>query len=112
MHDTLTIGITFDTRKDFKFEHDDPWDWDIELQVSMSVDDISRALEDLGHKTVLIGSGTTLVDNFSKHKNEVDLVFNIAEGRFGGVGKGRYLHCLRWQAFHLSVLIHMLHQLP
>ncbi|MGI0094017.1 MAG: D-alanine--D-alanine ligase family protein [Nitrosotalea sp.] len=89
MHDTLTIGITFDTRNDFKFEHDDPWDWDIELQVSMSVDDISRSLEDLGHKTVLIGSGTSLVDNFSKHKNEIDLVFNIAEGKFGRSREGQ-----------------------
>lgn len=83
MHDVLTVGITFDTRDDFKFSGNEPWDWDAEFAVSMAVDDISRALEDLGHKTVLVGSGTKLVDNFAKYKNQVDIIFNIAEGKFG-----------------------------
>ena len=83
MDDNLTIGITFDTRDDFKFNQDDPWDWDAEFQVSMAIDDIVRALEDLGHQTTLIGSGRKLIDNFSKHENEVDIIFNIAEGKFG-----------------------------
>jgi D-alanine-D-alanine ligase len=83
MHDTLTVGITFDTKNDFKFTGEEPWDWDAEFAVSMAVDDISRALEDLGHRAVLIGSGIKLLVDFSKYKNQVDIVFNIAEGRFG-----------------------------
>lgn len=83
MHDVLTIGITFDTKDDFKFTGEEPWDWDAEFAVSMAVDDISRALEDLGHNTVQIGSGAKLLDNFAKYKSQVDIIFNIAEGRFG-----------------------------
>jgi D-alanine-D-alanine ligase len=83
MHDILTIGITFDTKNDFKFTGAEPWDWDAEFAVSMAVDDISRALEDLGHRAILIGSGTKLLDDFSKYRNQVDIIFNIAEGRFG-----------------------------
>jgi D-alanine-D-alanine ligase len=83
MHDILTVGITFDTKNDFKFTGEEPWDWDAEFAVSMAVDDISRALEDLGHKTILIGSGMKLLDDFSKYRNQVDMIFNIAEGRFG-----------------------------
>lgn len=83
MHDIITIGITFDTKNDFKFTGAEPWDWDAEFAVSMAVDDISRALEDLGHKIILIESGTNLLDNFSKYKDQIDMVFNIAEGRFG-----------------------------
>lgn len=83
MHESLTIGITFDTKNDFKFTQDDPWDWDAEFQVSMAVDDIVRAIEDLGHQTVLIGSGRKLLENFSRHEKEIDMIFNIAEGKFG-----------------------------
>src|SRR5437867_1465926 len=77
------IGITFDTNSDFKFNQSDPSDWDAEFQVSVAVDDIVRALEDLGHRTALIGSGQKLTESFHDLRDKVDIVFNIAEGRFG-----------------------------
>src|SRR5690606_30435759 len=70
-------------RDDFKFSKSDPVDWDAEFQVSVAVDDIARALEDLGHKTVLIGSGQNLLEGLPEFKKKVDIVFNMAEGRFG-----------------------------
>lgn len=48
----LTIGITFDTRDDFKFVNAKPEDWDAEFAVSEAVDDIAHALEDLGHRSI------------------------------------------------------------
>jgi hypothetical protein len=53
----LTVGITFDTKDDFKFSRTDPWDWDAEFQVSVAVDDIVCAIEDPGYQTLLLGSG-------------------------------------------------------
>lgn len=83
MSDSITIGVTYDTKNDFKFNGDEPSDWDAEFQVSMAVDDIIRALEDLGHKTIPIGSGRKLLESFGKYEDDLDLVFNIAEGKFG-----------------------------
>lgn len=79
----LTVGISFDTKDDFKFSRTNPRDWDAEFQVSVAVDDIVHAIEDLGHQTLLVGSGRKLVENFALFKDKVDIVFNIAEGKFG-----------------------------
>ena len=80
---TPTIGITYDTRDDFRYSSEDPWDWDAEFEVSMAIGDITNAIEDLGFPTVHIGSATKLLDCFSKYKKKVQMVFNIAEGKLG-----------------------------
>ena len=80
---TPTIGITYDTREDFSYSSDDPWDWDAEFEVSVSIGDITNAIEDLGFPTVQIGSAKNLLDGFSEYREKVDMVFNIAEGKLG-----------------------------
>ena len=80
---TPTIGITYDTREDFKYTSDDPWDWDAEFEVSMAIGDITNAIEDLGFPTVVIGSAAKLLDGFSTYRRKVQMVFNIAEGKLG-----------------------------
>ena len=78
-----TIGITYDTRDDFYFTSDEPDDWDAEFAVSMAIDDITNAIEDAGYPTVIIGSGKKLLYEFASYEKQVNLVFNIAEGKFG-----------------------------
>ena len=80
---TPTIGITYDTREDFTYSSDDPWDWDAEFEVSVAIDDITNAIEDLGFPTVMIGSAEKLLDGFSEYRKKVHMVFNIAEGKLG-----------------------------
>ena len=77
------IGITYDTRDDFCFTSDEPEDWDAEFAVSMAIDDITNAIEDTGYPTVIIGSGKKLLYGFANYEKQVDLIFNIAEGKFG-----------------------------
>ena len=79
----LRVGLTYDSRDDFKFVSEEPEDWDVELTVSTSVDDIAHAIEDLGHEAVFIGSGMKLMKDFARVEKSVDIVFNIAEGLFG-----------------------------
>jgi D-alanine-D-alanine ligase len=79
----LVVGLTYDTRSDFKFSSREPEDWDVEFEVSTSIDSIAHALEDLGHKVMLIGSGRKLLDGFRTIENSVDIIFNIAEGYYG-----------------------------
>ena len=62
---------------------DEPEDWDAEFAVSTAVDDIAHALEDLGHDVDFIGSGRSLLNNFRRIEESVDIIFNIAEGYLG-----------------------------
>jgi D-alanine-D-alanine ligase len=80
---SLRVGLTFDTREDFKFVSPNSEDWDAEFEVSTAIDDIAHALEDLGHNIEYIGSGLKLLDNFRKYTTEIDIIFNIAEGYLG-----------------------------
>ena len=80
---TPTIGITYDTRDDFQYSPDDPWDWDAEFETSLAIGDITTAIEDLGFPTVMIGSAVNLLEGFSEYRKKVHLVFNIAEGKLG-----------------------------
>lgn len=79
----MRVGLTYDSRDDFKFVSDAPEDWDVELTVSTSIDDIAGAIDDLGHQPVFIGSGMKLLNDFGRISKSVDIMFNIAEGYFG-----------------------------
>ncbi|MGA2663623.1 MAG: hypothetical protein ABSF83_01590 [Nitrososphaerales archaeon] len=79
----MKVGLTYDTRDDFRFVSEEPEDWDAEFEVSTAIDDIAHAIEDLGHRAVFVGSGRKLLDNFRDVERSVDIVFNIAEGYFG-----------------------------
>ena len=80
---TPTVGITYDTRNDFTYTSEDPWDWDAEFEVSVAIGDITNAIEDLGFPTVMIGSAANLLNGFSTYCKRVQMVFNIAEGKLG-----------------------------
>lgn len=82
-HNVFTFGLTFDTRDDFRFTSTDPSDWDAEFSVSVEIDDIAHALEDLGFRVIFIGSGKKLVESLPNIRGKLDMIFNIAEGRFG-----------------------------
>jgi D-alanine-D-alanine ligase len=79
----FTFGLTFDTKDDFRFTSRDPPDWDAEFEVSIAIDDIAHALEDLGFHVLFIGSGKKLVESLPDIRGKFDMIFNIAEGRFG-----------------------------
>ena len=79
----LKVGLTYDTRDDFKFVSDEPDDWDAEFEVSTAIDDIAHAIEDEGHEAIFVGSGRRLLENFPRFEGSVDIIFNIAEGYFG-----------------------------
>ena len=72
---TPTIGITYDTRDDFQYSPDDPWDWDAEFETSLAVGAIATAIEDLGFPTVMIGSAENLLEGFSEYRKKVHMVF-------------------------------------
>lgn len=78
-----TVGLTYDTREDFTYTSEDPWDWGAEFEVSVAIGDIANAIEDLGFPTVMIGSAAKLLNGFSGYRKEVQMVFNIAEGKLG-----------------------------
>lgn len=75
------VGLTYDLKTEYKFKDNDPLDANAEFDHPLTVNLIAEAIESLGHTVVKIGN----VDNLLKkidHLN-VDIVFNIAEGRGG-----------------------------
>ncbi len=77
----MTIGMTFDLKTDYVFYPGDPQDANAEFDHPDTVAVITDALTTLGHRVVPIGSAEKLLSALDRL--EVDLVFNIAEGRSG-----------------------------
>ena len=75
------IGLTYDLRTEYKLKDSDPPDANAEFDHPLTVNLIAQTIESLGYTVVKIGN----VDNLLKkigHLN-VDIVFNIAEGKAG-----------------------------
>lgn len=81
-----TIGITYDTRNDLKFASDDPWEWDAEFEASMSIDDITSAIEDAGFPTIVIGNPARLADGLAAYRKSTQMIFHVPGDRTGGSG--------------------------
>ncbi len=78
---SLTVGLTYDLRKEYVRQPDDPEDAAAEFDHDETVDVIERALVRRGHRPVRIGNAHRLLEQLQQL--DVDIVFNIAEGLHG-----------------------------
>ena len=77
----LKVGITYNLKKDFSQQENQPIDFLEEFDVEETIDAIRKVLEDEGHEVVRLGGDAGLIDRL--RQTPVDIVFNIAEGLHG-----------------------------
>jgi len=77
----LRVGITYNLKKDFTRQENQPIDLLEEFDSEETVDAIRTALESEGHDVVKLGGDVGLIDRL--RQASVDIVFNIAEGLHG-----------------------------
>jgi len=75
----LRVGLTYDLKTDYKFRENDPPDAHAEFDYPQTVEDITSALKELGFEVKKIGNVNNLLKNLNNL--DVDIVFNIAEGK-------------------------------
>ncbi|OGP73450.1 MAG: hypothetical protein A2V86_02345 [Deltaproteobacteria bacterium RBG_16_49_23] len=85
------VGITYNLRKDFPQQKDQPIDSFEEFDSEETIDAIRDVLESDGHKVFKLGGGTGLIDRL--RTTPVDIVFNIAEG-IGGRNREAHIPAL------------------
>ncbi|OGF64812.1 MAG: hypothetical protein A2Y62_19430 [Candidatus Fischerbacteria bacterium RBG_13_37_8] len=78
----MKIGLVYNLRKTYLKKIDDPIDADAEWDSEKTIYHLTHAIESLGHTVIDIGSPENVIHKFNEFTN-VDLVFNIAEGRKG-----------------------------
>ncbi len=74
----LKVGITYNLKKDFTRQENQPIDLLEEFDSEETVDAIRKALESEGHEVIKLGGDVGLIDRL--RQASVDIVFNIAEG--------------------------------
>jgi len=75
------VGLTYDLKKSYVLQEDDPKDANAEFDVEATIDIIADALREGGNEVIKIGNVNKLlkdIDNLS-----VDIIFNISEGLGG-----------------------------
>ncbi len=77
----LKVGITYNLKKDFTRQENQPIDLLEEFDSEETVDAIRRVLESEGHEVIKLGGDVGLIDRL--RQASVDIVFNIAEGLQG-----------------------------
>jgi D-alanine-D-alanine ligase len=77
----LKVGITYNLKKDFSRQENQPIDSLEEFDTEETIDAIRKVLESEGHKVIKLGGDTGLIDRL--RQASVDIVFNIAEGLQG-----------------------------
>ena len=77
----LKVGITYNLKKDFTRQENQPIDLLEEFDSEETVDAIRTALESEGHDVIKLGGDVGLIDRL--RQASVDIVFNIAEGLHG-----------------------------
>jgi len=77
----LKVGITYNLKKDFTRQENQPIDLLEEFDSEETVDAIGKALESEGHEVIKLGGDIGLIDRL--RQASVDIVFNIAEGLQG-----------------------------
>lgn len=82
MKKSLIVGLTYDLVSDYPLEEGDPEDVYGEFDSEETLERLDAAISSLGHSVRRIGNIEKLV-SFLYQKQNVDLVFNIAEGRHG-----------------------------
>jgi D-alanine-D-alanine ligase len=77
----LKVGITYNLKKDFSQEENQPVDFLEEFDSEETIDAIRKVLESEGHEVIKLSGDTGLIDRL--RQASVDIVFNIAEGLQG-----------------------------
>ena len=77
----LRVGITYNLKKDFSRQENQPIDLLEEFDSEETIDAIRDVLESDGHEVIKLGGDTGLIDRL--RQTSVDIVFNIAEGLQG-----------------------------
>ncbi len=77
----LKIGITYNLKKDFSRQENQPIDFLEEFDTEETIDAIRKVLEGEGHDVIKLGGDAGLIDRL--RQTPVDIVFNIAEGLRG-----------------------------
>lgn len=77
----ITVGLTYDVRSDYVLKEGDPPDANAEFDHPDDIRVIANAIRGGGYRTRMIGNGHDLLK--AMKKLDADIVFNIAEGRFG-----------------------------
>lgn len=75
------IGLTFDLKSHYQFKENDPADANAEFDHPQTIDLITRAIEEQGHRVKRIGNVFSFLENLNHL--DVDIVFNISEGLGG-----------------------------
>ena len=75
----MRIGLSYDLKEMVPMEQSSPDDALEEYDSAGTVELIARAFESRGHSVVRMGGGREFLDNILN--SQVDIVFNIAEGR-------------------------------
>ncbi|MBM4340337.1 MAG: ATP-grasp domain-containing protein [Deltaproteobacteria bacterium] len=87
----LKVGITYNLKKDFTHQEDQPIDSFEEFDSEETIDAIRDVLESDGHEVFKLGGGVGLIDRL--RTSPVDIVFNIAEG-IGGRNRESHIPAL------------------
>jgi D-alanine-D-alanine ligase len=77
----LKVGITYNLKKDFSQQENQPIDFLEEFDAEETIDAIRKVLEGEGHDVIKLGGDAGLIDRL--RQAPVDIVFNIAEGLQG-----------------------------
>ena len=77
----MIVGVTYDLRSDYVPHGDDPADANAEFDAPGTIELLVGAIRSAGHEVVPIGNVERLLRRLDDL--QVDLVFNIAEGRGG-----------------------------
>ncbi|MDI7259897.1 MAG: ATP-grasp domain-containing protein [Thermodesulfobacteriota bacterium] len=85
------MGITYNLKKDFPHQKDQPIDSLEEFDSEETIDAIQNVLEKEGHEVVKLGGDTGLIDRL--RTSSIDIVFNIAEG-IGGRNRESHIPAL------------------
>lgn len=78
----MNIGMTYDLKTEYVFREGDPKDANAEFDHPDTVQVIQESIEAMGHRVTRIGSAENVMKRWDR-LGEVDMVFNIAEGRSG-----------------------------
>jgi D-alanine-D-alanine ligase len=77
----MKIGITYDLKEDYQAAYNAPDDLLEEYDTEETVSALAAEIGRLGHEAIRLGSGTRCSENLIRE--QVDMVFNIAEGNGG-----------------------------
>ncbi len=77
----MRVGLTYSLKTDYKLNTNDPPDANAEFDHPGTIDLIAKAFKAAGHQVQKIGNVESVLE--SMNTLDVDIVFNISEGRVG-----------------------------